>query len=61
MMWLLYAGPALEVAINQGHASVWAMILSIILSNALLEMVGNTILTTAVVMGLKRANQAIKT
>ena len=55
MAWLLYGAAWHEVAVERGHASVWAMIVFIVTTNAALEVVGNTIIVTAVVMTLRKA------
>ncbi|MDR2166473.1 MAG: ECF transporter S component [Clostridiales bacterium] len=55
MIWLLYGAPMLEVAQELGHVSVWAMIATVIVTNSLLEILGNTLIATAVVMALRKA------
>jgi uncharacterized membrane protein len=55
MIWLLYASPALEVALERGHASVWAFLTFIIVSNALIEIAVNAVLATVVVLALRKA------
>ena len=55
MIWLLRGRDIYEVAVGQGHNSVWAMFATIITTNAALEVVGNTIIATTVIMALYRA------
>ena len=55
MVWLLYAAPLHDVALGGGHASVWALLMFIVTSNALLEVVGNTFIATMVVLTLMKA------
>jgi len=55
MTWILYAAPMHDVAVNQGHGSVLAMFMFIVSTNAALEVVGNTLIATTVIMTLRKA------
>jgi len=58
MMWIIYAAP-LHAAVmsipGTPHVSVWAFMLSIVTTNAIMEIVVNTIIATLVVMALTAA------
>ena len=55
MVWLLYAAPLYDVATRAGHSSILAMMVFIVSTNAALEVVGNTIIATLVVLTLRKA------
>ena len=58
MMWIIYAAP-LHAAVmsipGTPHVSVWAFMLSIVTTNAVMEIVVNTIIATLVVVALTKA------
>lgn len=56
MMWIIYAS-RLHAAIveNTGFVSIWAFFLSIITTNAVMEIIVNTIIATLVVITLRKA------
>ena len=55
MLWILRGADIYEVAAYRGHASVWLFFMSIVTTNAALEVAGNTIIVTAIVMTLFKA------
>ena len=56
ILWLLYAVPLQQtVAENTAHATVWAFFAVILTSNAVMEVLANTVLATLVVMTLRTA------
>ncbi|MCL2353528.1 MAG: ECF transporter S component [Defluviitaleaceae bacterium] len=54
-IWVLYGAGINNAAIERGYTGVWAMYVSIITANASLELVGNTIIATAIIMTLYKA------
>ena len=56
MMWLIYAVPLQQtVSENTAHATVWAFFAVILTSNAVMEVLANTVLVVLVVMTLRAA------
>jgi uncharacterized membrane protein len=58
VMWIIYAAPLHEAILTNPdipHVTVWAFILSIVTSNAILEVIANTIIATLVVTALSKA------
>ena len=56
LMWLIYAVPLQQtVSENTAHATVWAFFAVILTSNALMEVLANTVLVVLIVMTLRAA------
>lgn len=56
MMYIIYAAPLQQAVSNSTpHASVWAFFMFIVTTNAIIEVVVYTIITTLVVMTLRKA------
>ena len=58
MLWIIYAAPLHEAIMANPdiqHVTVWAFLLSIVTSNAILEVIANTIIATLVVTALSKA------
>jgi uncharacterized membrane protein len=57
-LWIIYAAPLHEAIMANPdipHVTVWAFLLGIITSNAILEVIANTIIATLVVTALSKA------
>jgi uncharacterized membrane protein len=55
LTWLVYAERLGNAVSNIGHVSVWAFMVFVITTNAILELAVNIVLCTAVVLALRRA------
>ena len=56
MMWVIYAMPLQQtVSENTAHATVWAFFTVILTTNAVMEVLANTVLATILVMTMRKA------